>query len=515
MTVSRRRLLAGAPLAGLLVMTGCSSRGVVDVRAFGAKGDGITDDSRAIQTAAAALRSNMTLHFPPGSYRFAQHRPPGIAAVVLTGLSDATVEFAPGAELLMDNVDTSTRTGTSHGILVRGPATRISLRNITVRWAGEPRRSLGDGIRVEGMPTDGHAQGWTGPPRPVTGIALTDCAVDNSPQTGVVMLGASNIAVSGLRVSGSGADGLHFNACRRARIREVRTVHTGDDGLALVTYHDAGFSWDGDAGTFAFPELTPWSNADFDIADVSVLGGRANGVRLSGAHRVRLAGLDVAGVRSGAAVMVDSAAPGTDVGWHYVASRDVRIADVSAAACHTGIHLLARPDSSGDPRFTEFGVQVDRARLDGCDNWAVHAESLTSQPVRGLHVAQCTVESRSTSGGNGGLGVERARDVSLGAVRIRHTEPVVAFRSREAVGLAVDTLTVTIDKPNAASDTAPPCVALHGSGVINTLEAGWPGAPPSWTAVSVSAAQQCAAQPVVIKHLAVHTPEGQSGVHCS
>ncbi|UXA19296.1 glycosyl hydrolase family 28-related protein [Mycobacterium sp. SMC-4] len=516
MTISRRRLLAGVPLAaGLVALPGCGSRGVLDVRDFGAKGDGVTDDSQAIQSAAAALRSHGTLHFPPGRYRFAQHFPPGMAAVVVTGVTNAAVDFAPGAELLMDNVEPSDRTGTGHGILVRGPASRISLRNITIRWTQGSQRSLGDGIRVEGMPDLGTPRNWQSQAGPVTGVAVSDCVVENSPQTGVVMLGAANISVRNLRVSRSGADGLHFNACRHARVRDVHTTQTGDDGLALVTYYDREFSYHSVEATFAFPELTPWSNTDFEVRDVTVRAGRANGVRLAGAQQVRISGLDVTGVQTGSAVMVDSAEPGTDVGWHYVASRDIRIDDVATTGCHTGIHLLARPGESGDARFTEFGVHVGRAHLDGCDNWAVHAESLAAQPMRGLHIEQCVITSGSGSGGNGGLGLHRAHDVSLGEVSIRHAEPVVVFRAREAERLAVRRLAVTIDKPDHRQATPAPAVMLHGSGAIDDLELGWAGAPASWHPVAVTPAPQCGRHPVVIKQLRVHTPQGNSGIHCS
>lgn len=504
MTLSRRRLLACAPLAaGLVALAGCRSQSVIDVRAYGATGDGVTDDSQAIQSAAAALRSEATLYFPPGRYRFAQHRPPGMAAVVVTGVSNVTVEFAPGAELLMDNIDVGTRTGTSHAIVVRGPASRIELRNITIRWSGNPRRSLGDGIRVEGMPDSGPAGGWAGPRRPVSGISLRDCLIENSPQTGVVMLGASNIAITGLRVVGSGADGVHFNACRYARIRDVHTSHTGDDGLALVTYFDREHSYNHSEGTFAFPALTRWSNSDFDITDVTVQGGRANGVRLAGAQQVRISGLDVAGLRAGSAVMVDSAGPGADVGWHYVASRDIHIADVSVRSCNTGIHVLARPGESGEPRFTDFGVHIGESRVDSCENWAVHVESIAAQSVQGLHVEHCRITSHSSSGGNGGLGVTRAGNVSFGEVTIRHTEPVVAFRACEAYKLAVDKLAVSIDNSKSPTGVAPACVALDGSGLIGNMELGWPGAPPSWDALEVSSGDH----PVVINHLKVHTGE--------
>lgn len=515
MTVSRRRLLAGVPaVAGLVALAGCGAPRVINVRDFGARGDGVTDDSVAIRQAAAALRSNTTLHFPSGTYRFAKQDGP--AAIVVSGVADAGVEFAPGAELVMDNIDRSDRTGTGHGILVRGPAERITLHNIRIRWADKPRRSLGDGIRVEGRPAIGPVDGWAPQRGAVTGVSLRDCAVQNSPQTGVVMLGASNITVRGLRVQHSGADGLHFNACRQARIRGLRTADTGDDGLALVTYFDEAFGYDDAAGTFALPELTDWSNADFDIADVTVTRSAANGVRLAGAQRVTLRSVDVSATRSGAAVMVDSAAPGAaDVGWHYVASRDIRVIDVSSSQCHSGIHILARPGTSSRDLFTDFGVQIDEAHLDECENWAVHAESLSTAPVAGLRIARCTITSNSLIGGNGGLAIDRARDVSLGQVSITHDEPVVAFRTHEADHLSVEQLNIVIDNDRSRSGGALPGLVLHGSGTIDQLQLRWAGAPASWVPVQVSVPAGCAEPPVTIRRLRVHTPHGHTGVQCS
>lgn len=412
MRVSRRTFLAGAgaAAAGVVLPGRPAERVVLDVRQFGAKGDGVTDDSGAIQAAAAALRPHSTLHFPSGTYRFAQQRTRRDAAIVVAGVSDVAVEFGPGAELLMDNIDPATGAGSGHGVLVHGPASRIALRNITIRWAHDAQRSLGDGIRVLGGPALDAPRGWPGP---VAGVTLTGCTVQGSPQAGVIMMGASDIAVTGLRVGGTRADGLHFNACRQATIRDYRAEDTGDDGLALVTYYGREAAFDTDSSTFSFPSLTDWSNTDFTIADVRVTGGEANGVRIAGAHRVALTGLAVEGVRAGAAVMVDSAEPGAEVGWNYVASRGVRLAGITAIDCDMGIHLLARPGESGDRRFTDFDVAVSDVTLDGCDNWSVRAESLTDRQVRGLRVAHCRISSSSTTGGNGGLGIGNARDIAL------------------------------------------------------------------------------------------------------
>lgn len=526
MTTPRRRILAGLPAAAALTLVaGCrvGSDQVVDVRAHGAVGDGIADDSHAVRTAAAAVRSGGTLYFPAGTYRFAQRHPPGTAAIVISGVSDVTVVFESDAELFMDNLDPATGTGTSHGLLVRGPAWRITLRDVNIRWASGARRSLGDGIRVMGCPATGSTatHPWSRPRAPVAGVTLTGCVVRSSPQAGVIMMGVSGIAVTDLRVSDSRADGLHFNACRRAQINGYTARDTGDDGLALVTYFTERFAIDTAAHTFSLPTLTAWSNADFTIANVGITGGTANGVRIAGAQRVTLGALDVAGVRSGSAVMVDSAAPGTDVGWNYVASRAVRLTGITATDCDTGIHLLARPSGTDDPRFTDFDVRVDDAKLDGCTNWAVRAETLSGRDVSGLAIDDCDISSTSTAGGSGGVGIDDARGIAFGRIDIRHTTPVTVFSVGNAKALAVDRLTVVIDQTEAPEATPAPCVVLDASaGFIDELRVRWPAAPAPWVPVRMSPADHCAGgnlrdAPVGIGTLEVTPPVVESTVACS
>jgi Pectate lyase superfamily protein len=448
----------------------------VNVRHHGAKGDGVTDDSAAIRRAAAALGTNSTLYFPSGTYRFADPHPKADAAIAIAGVSRVAVEFAAGAELVMDNLDPATGTGTSHGILVRGPASDVELRNVTIRWLQSATRSMGDGIRIVGDPFAlGLHRG------PVNRVALSHCSIQGSPQAGVIMVGVSDIRVTGLRSENTRADGLHFNACRRAQIDNYTAIDPGDDGLALVTYYTPGMSFDRAAQTFSFPDLTRWSNDDFVVANVTIDGGEANGVRLAGARRVTLTGLDVARIDSGAAVMVDSAAPGNDVGWHYVASRGVRVSDLAIDSCETGIHVLARPNDNVDRRFTHFDVAIEGATIRNCANWSVRAESLTDQRATGFDLRSCTVEASSSMGGNGGVGLANTKHSRLDAVSIRHSKAVLAFSATDVADLAVDRLAVTITDGDPPDEPGP-CTGFENcDGVVDDMQIAWDSAPETWS----------------------------------
>lgn len=496
-SVSRRRLLLAGPAAVALACSSPSRRQIVDVREHGAVGDGRADDSAAITAAVQAVRPGAVLRFPAGNYRFAQRNPPAAAAIALVGMSDVDVEFAPDAELIMDNADPQTDTGTSHGVLIRGPAHNIALRNVRIRWEHETTRSLGDGIRVIGYPDESGAalDRWSGPPAPVSRITLSDCLIQRAPQAGFVMAGVSDIVVTDSRSEHTRADGLHFNACRRATISRHTAIDTGDDGLALVTYFADRRSYDPDAQMFAFPELTEWSNTDFAVDNVVVSGSRANGVRIAGAQRVSLTGVTVDDVRYGAAVMIDSATAGYDVDWEYVAARGVRVTGLTAHDCETGVHVLARPPATGDARFADFGVEVDDTQLRRCTNWSVRVESLAGQRLTGVSVGGATISATSAANGNGGVGLANTAGVHLGRVAVEHSQPVTVLAVRDTGGLTADSVELSRTAP-IASDDAAPCARLENTdGVIDTLTLRWPAAPASWQPVMIDPVPVCDAGP--------------------
>ena len=118
------------------------------VRDFGARGDGNADDQPAITRAAEKLRATGKgmLYFPHGVYRCARQagRQDG---VFLSGVSDVSIVFEPGAVLLMDNLNPKDGRGDyGHGIRLVGPCSNIWLQNVVVKWKQKPsRRSMGDG----------------------------------------------------------------------------------------------------------------------------------------------------------------------------------------------------------------------------------------------------------------------------------------------------------------------------------------------------------------------------------
>lgn len=382
--------------------------------AFGLAGDGAADDSAGIKAAEAAMSSHCELWVAPGSYRFAEPNPAGGAALCLDGLSDVGVVFAPGAELVMDNlVDGS---GTGHGVYVKGACSNVTLDGVRVRWATPPsQRSFGDGFRFLGYPSDSDPPAeWAATTGTITGITFRGCETINAPQAGAVFLGCTDIHESGFRAVGTKADGLHFNACRRINAHGCTGVDTGDDSLAFVTYYHPADVWQSADGPFNQSELGDWSNNGTVFGVVSS-GSAANGVRVAGAHGLTVVGVAVDDA-AGCGVQVDATkADGVSYLWSYQASRGVIIDDVTARGCDIGLLAATNNIAAGDDEtWWRFDLAVPHATARGCRNWAVRAggNGTAASVIAGLAIGTITAE---TSSGNG-VGLSSLRDSTVGSV---------------------------------------------------------------------------------------------------
>ncbi len=395
-----------------------------DVRAFGAAGDGTTDDQPALTRAANAVAQNKggVLHFPAGVYRCAAQKrmQNGIEFV---GVSGVTILFDPGAVLLMDNLNPQTGLGErGHGILVRGPCHDITLTNVAVKWAKKPGgRSMGDAFRFEGFPDAD---------RCISNIKMIHCSAEFSPQTGAVLMGCSDIDVEDFRVSRTYADGLHFNACRRIHVRKFTGIETGDDALSFVTYQDdnAVNVYRGGPGSFARADLGEWNSNGSSAADICAKGGGANGVRLAGAIDVKLSNVTVEGKLRG--VISDCGKKeGNKHSWSWLASRGIAISNVTAIGCTSGFYVANfNQPMSGDDKWWRFDIQLSSFTARDCtsdsllisDAAGVRVRGVTAQN-QGIHIAgarDCTLTDIDLKDGN--FLLHNCRGIICSDVRIVH-----------------------------------------------------------------------------------------------
>ena len=453
-TIGRGVLTAAdaAAVRTLLGITSGSDPNLVNVKtAFGAVGNGTTDDSAAIINAAASITAGKVLYFPPGNYRFAQQNPTLGAAIVLAGVSNCGILFDPSARLLMDNL--SGGTGTSHGILIKGSASNVAIINPTITWATAPSsRSFGDGIRVMGYPSDSAPPGgWLGSTGVVRNLSIINAQVSNAPQTGAVLHGVSDVEISGFQAIGTLGDGLHFNACRRINLTNHSAVDCGDDGLAFVCYYHASAKYaDASGGPFETNVLDDWCNSG-SASSVVVSGGAASGLRVQQARDLTITGLNVRDKPTG--LMVNSSIAGGAIAWSSLASQNVTVNNVAIATCNNGITVKTEQISTSDNeswwRFA--GVRLDNVVVRGCPNWSLTVEGngTANSVVAGISLGTIKLIAGTGGGGNGGVNLTSLRQATLDHVRLisDHLTQLTlggadAIRSGSITGLPTSDLTI-------------------------------------------------------------------------
>ena len=355
-----------------------------NVRDFGARGDGNADDQPAITRTVEKLsaRGKGMLYFPHGVYRCARQARQQ-DGVLLSGVSDVSIVFEPGAVLLMDNLNPKDGRGDyGHGIRLKGPCSNIWLENVVVKWRQKPsRRSMGDGFRFEGHPTD---------EKTIANIRFINCKAEQCPQAGAVFMGCSDICVRDFAVWDNLADGLHFNACRRIDLNGLAGINTGDDALAFVTYYDFekpenlyAYGNPSSGGPYNQPALSEWSNTHSNATNV-VRGGRANGVRFAGAHHINLSNVTVEGKTC--AVTLDCGRKQRPrFGWGYLASRHINITNLTARGSAVGLFVWNFNMSfEDDPKWWRFEINAQNIVAEDCRHDSVHLWRCAGVSIRGV-----------------------------------------------------------------------------------------------------------------------------------
>lgn len=427
-------LLSGAVQSKL----NSSTAGRVNVRDYGAVGDGVADDSAAIKAAQAAMTDGKTLYFPDGTYRFAQESPTDGGAVVLAGLNHAGVYFDPGAMLLMDNLD-SGGMGTSDGILVTGKASYITIVNAHVRWKTVPaaRGGHANGIHAVGYPSDGTpAVGWTGSTGLVQFLTVINARVERSPEAGIIFMGASDVAVIGTKSIDTLADGLHFNACRRVSVNGHHSLNVGDDGIAFVNYYHATQKWDDpNIGPFWFSGLSEWCSSGSASA-VVVADNRANGFRVQMGKDIEINGLSIH--NKDAVGNITTARLDVNNPWQSIASENITVKGVTASDCEGGLTLQTYNIDGDDNEmwWRHKNILIDGVTVENIGNWSMSTEGKDTDKsaIAGITIRNFkAVAGDSTPGlsygGHGGIRFAGLIDSVIDGIELvsDHSEAQILF----------------------------------------------------------------------------------------
>jgi polygalacturonase len=181
----------------------------VDVKAFGAHGNGIDDDSDAIARAIASLDNGGTVVFPPGTYVHGNVLAVHKANIVLLGRQ---------AELHAGNPDRA-------AILLAGESSAI--RGFTITSA--PANARGERLEQSGVVVSG------------AGNVVAGNTVIGFKSAGIIVVGARNYVIGCNRVSDTKADGIHATrGATHGFVAGNSVFNSGDDGIAMVSYSSAG-----------------------------------------------------------------------------------------------------------------------------------------------------------------------------------------------------------------------------------------------------------------------------------
>ena len=244
-----------------------AGRAVYDVRAFGAKGDGKTLDTDAINKAieAAAGAGGGTVHFPAGTYLTFSIRLKSNIALYLdqgsTILAADPAEHKGAYDMPEPNEwDLYQDFGHSHwqnsliwgiglenvsilgpglihgkGLTKRGPGARKASAPVTLSGTPSP---VGEGESPEAMRGLGNKAIALKLSRNVT---LRDFTMFMGGHFALLATGVDNLTIDNVKVD-TNRDGFDIDACRNVRISNVSVNSPNDDAIVLKSSYGLGFA---------------------------------------------------------------------------------------------------------------------------------------------------------------------------------------------------------------------------------------------------------------------------------
>lgn len=180
---------------------------IVYVTSFGAVGDGVTDDTTAIQSALNSLNPTDTLVFNSGkTFRHTN---------VLTISKDSSHLSGPGT-LLATNESLSALYVKANNVTIDGNLI-VKMGTTTKRWDAYEQMKIRVGIN--------------------TGTIIKNITIDGSASAGIMFSGSSNYLLQDVTVQNTRSDAIHnTNGSYNGNIIRPIVRNPGDDGVAVVSY---------------------------------------------------------------------------------------------------------------------------------------------------------------------------------------------------------------------------------------------------------------------------------------
>jgi parallel beta-helix repeat protein len=243
--IDRRGMIGGTLLAMASAACGQTVRaaGAGSVRDFGAKGDGVTDDTPAIQHAidAAAQAGGGVVTLDPGTYLL-RYRPSddGDGVSALTLRSGVTIAGTDAARCILKLADAQYGPGTYARIVAsKGEITRAGLRGFTIDGSRQAQGKYRDDVSGAAV-----LLGWKGR---CVDITVQDMIVRDAIGQGIMLQGtvgtvSRNLAILNNLVERTSYIGIQASQFDGIRIVGNRIAACGDNGIDIYGDDTVGHS---------------------------------------------------------------------------------------------------------------------------------------------------------------------------------------------------------------------------------------------------------------------------------
>ncbi|MGC2404542.1 MAG: glycoside hydrolase family 28 protein [Acidobacteriaceae bacterium] len=258
MTVIRRDFLklAGTGLAGAGVgvglgaqahaapIPGAGNKMVIDVRAYGARGDGATIDTPAVNKAieAASAQGGGTVHFSAGAYAcYSIHLKSNVALYLDAG---ATILAAAGSHYDPAEPNTPWEDYQDYGhnhwhnSLLWGEGIHdIAILGPGLIWGKGLSRGSSEEPKAE-TPGNGNKAIAL---KNCHNVTLRDFSILKAGHFGVLATGVDNLTIDNLRID-TDRDGLDIDCCRNVRVSNCSVNSPWDDGICPKSSFALGYA---------------------------------------------------------------------------------------------------------------------------------------------------------------------------------------------------------------------------------------------------------------------------------
>jgi len=237
-------LLCSALLAALPAFGARSgSAGIFDVRGYGAKGDGKTLDTAAINAAidGAALAGGGTVRFPAGSYLSTSiHLKSGVTLDIGPGAT--IIAAAPGKDIAYDAAEDTPEAGNYedfghrhwHNSLIWGE----NLHDIAIIGSG---RIWGRDLARDEVKDETGVGNKSIALKLCRNVILRDFTIEHGGWFGILATGVDNLTIDNLKID-TNRDGMDIDCCRSVRVSNCSVNSPYDDGICLKSSYGLGFA---------------------------------------------------------------------------------------------------------------------------------------------------------------------------------------------------------------------------------------------------------------------------------